>query len=109
MNMRKDKPSQPYDFRVDRASVIGNPFEMKDENQRNEVCDKYVVWFDEQIKEVRTGKNEKVKAYLSKLINAYREYGQLRLFCWCAPKRCHAETIKKYLLEVLQRMVSKST
>ena len=25
-----------------------------------------------------------------------QEYGKLELFCWCFPKRCHAESIKKY-------------
>ena len=42
-------------------------------------------------------KKPKVKDYLDSLIATYKIYGKLRLFCWCAPKRCHGETIKRYL------------
>ena len=36
-------------------------------------------------------------AELERLKKLHVEYGKLRLFCWCAPKRCHAETIKQFL------------
>lgn len=36
-------------YKVDRTSAIGNPFWMKDESKRDEVCDKYKVYFDEKI------------------------------------------------------------
>jgi hypothetical protein len=31
------------------------------------------------------------------MLAAYRQYGKLRLFCWCAPEQCHGETIKAWL------------
>jgi hypothetical protein len=34
---------------------------------------------------------------LRTLYKIYKQYGKLRLFCWCYPRRCHAETIKKFL------------
>jgi hypothetical protein len=34
---------------------------------------------------------------LRRLYKIYQQYGKLELFCWCAPKRCHAETIKRFL------------
>ena len=88
-NLRKTKPSQPYDFKVDRSSPIGNPFEMRSEMERDSVCDKYELHFN--------NKNHTVAftLYLNGLCEAYKKYGKLRLFCWCSPKRCHAETIKK--------------
>jgi len=94
VNLRKIKPSKPYDIIIDRRSVLGNPFFMNYENERNYVCDKYKFWFKEQIKS-----NNKIKNELNRLKNILLKYGKLRLFCWCTPKRCHGETIKKYLLQ----------
>lgn len=82
----------PYEFRVDRASPVGNPFYMHDESERNEVCDKYEGYFYRQL-----NYNSEFAMYLRKMLNALRQYGRLYLYCWCAPKRCHAETIKQWL------------
>ena len=35
--------------KVDRSSVLGNPYFMKDESKRDEVCDKYEVYFNNKI------------------------------------------------------------
>ena len=91
VNMRKEKPRAPYDVRVDRASILGNPFAMKGEETRDEVCDKYEHYFYESI-----GDDDFILE-LDNLIDIYKHYGKIRLFCWCVPKRCHAETIKKWL------------
>ena len=93
-NLRNTKPTQPYDFKVDRSSPLGNPYYMQFEEQRNEVCDKYERWFYKQIETSIAFMCE-----LSVLQTVYKQYGKLRLFCWCSPKRCHAETIKKYIEE----------
>lgn len=98
-NLRKQKPTQPYDVRVDRQSVLGNPFFMKDESQRDSVCDKYQMYFDKQIIDDTVFAKE-FKNELQKLISIYKQHGKLRLFCWCFPLRCHAETIRNYILEV---------
>ncbi len=34
---------------------------------------------------------------LVRLLSLYKVHGKLELFCWCTPKRCHAETIQLYL------------
>ena len=88
-NLRNEKPQHPWDVRVDRASVLGNPYKMEKESQRDEVCDKYKEYFLQRI-------NEEPDAFskeLDRLVELYKEHGKLNLFCWCAPKRCHAETI----------------
>jgi len=92
-NLRKEKAIFPYDFRVDRFSVIGNPFMMGNEKDRDFVCNKYEIWFYENVKK------PEIQDYLNKMHKAYFEFGAIRLFCWCTPKRCHAETIKRYLEE----------
>lgn len=96
-NARREKPVHPYDVWVCRKrSVLGNPYILEDERYRNKVCDQYEEWFEHN--KMRTG----VAAELQRVLNLYSRYGILRLFCWCAPKRCHAETIKKYLLTTIQ-------
>ena len=88
-NLRNEKPTHPYDIRVDRQSVLGNPFIMRKESERDKVCDEYEEYFYRRLKDCVT---------MKKVIDCYKEYGKLRLFCWCAPKRCHAETIRDYIL-----------
>lgn len=102
MNLRNGGPNLPYDVRVDRSSPLGNPFPMSNESEREVVCDKYTAWFDGIVEGWTPGevvtKNKDQFHFLWKLILLYREYGRLRLFCWCAPKRCHVETIRNYIL-----------
>lgn len=92
-NLRFNKPQCAWQVRVDRTSVLGNPFYMNNENERNQVCDKYEMYFNNKILD----KNSSFYKELERLINIYNKYGKLELFCWCYPKRCHAETIKKYI------------
>lgn len=100
MNMRKIKPSELFDVRVDRASVLGNPFLMhhnkiQTKSMRNDVCKQYAKWFATKMATLNVESKE-----VTRLMDLYKEHGRLRLFCWCAPKRCHAETIRGYILSV---------
>lgn len=88
-NLRFTKPSLPYDVRVDRSSILGNPYRMELEKERDNVCNLYESYFYENL--------GRFSAELDRLISLALKYGRLRLFCWCAPKRCHAETIKKFI------------
>ena len=99
MNIQRDGlPKHPYDVRVDRTSCLGNPDYLhkcvkNPTAERNRVCDNYIIWFDEQLRQ----KNPKVIKELKRLRYLHNKYKKLRLFCWCTPKRCHIRTIKKYL------------
>lgn len=93
-NLRTKKPTEPWQVRVDRASVLGNPFYMESENQRDSVCDKYEAYFN---KKVTLKDDVRFMQELRRLYKIHQDYGKLELYCWCAPKRCHAETIKKFL------------
>lgn len=44
-NLRREQPSEPYDIRVDRKFILGNPFYLSSEDKRNKVCDKYQEYF----------------------------------------------------------------
>lgn len=92
-NLRLSKPKKDCDVIVDRRSVLGNPFYLRGESQRNQVCDKYELYFAEQL-----SVNPLFQKEIQRLAALHRTHGELNLFCWCSPKRCHAETIHLYLL-----------
>ena len=92
-NMRTQRFSfQPWMFKVDRTSPVGNPYFMHGESERNEVCDKYKAYFYKQLH-----LNSEFAMYLRRMLSALKQYGRIQLYCLCAPKRCHAETIKAWL------------
>ncbi len=99
MNLRHEKPSQPFDFYVDRRVAVGNPFYMESEKVRNIVCDDYIEWFEAATKELGS---DSIIHNLNEMIQTYKIHNRLRLFCWCTPKRCHAETIKKYIEQSME-------
>lgn len=77
--------------KVDRSSVIGNPFYMHNESERNKVCEQYQEWFDKKIDCNPVVVEEMYR--LQKLAKS----NDIALACWCYPKRCHAEIIKAWL------------
>lgn len=94
-NLRNEKPMHEFDVRVDRSNkILGNKFVMRDESERELVCKQYEIWLYE-----RVGLQDvDIINELQRLDDIYKKYGRLRLFCWCSPKKCHAETIKELLL-----------
>ena len=78
-------------IKVDRSSVLGNPFFMHNESERDLVCDQYEEYFYKQV--------PKNAAFTNALRNIYRvmQTQDVALGCWCYPKRCHAETIMRFL------------
>jgi len=96
-NLKGGFPCGETNIRVDRASVLGNPYRLSNESERNSVCEKYKMYFKSRMTE-----NPLFKAEVDRLVNLYKQHGKLNLYCWCVPKRCHAETIRDYILDVIQ-------
>ena len=90
VNLRKGKS----DFKCDRTTALGNPFVLYSEKDRNKVCDEYEIYFQRNMNpdEAPPGFLE----YLDEILQAAKKK-DITLGCWCAPKRCHCDTIKKYL------------
>jgi hypothetical protein len=88
----------PYDFKVDITSALGNPFPMKNrsEKERIRVCEKYDVYFRKMIQHAAPGGS--FWRTIITIQEALKKHDKVRLFCWCYPKRCHAETIRSFLL-----------
>ena len=88
-----NKYKEPNHIYCGRGSPVGNPFKVTNGETRDSVCDSYAVWFHEQIK---PGVNEPFRQYLLKIFYMAQKQ-DVNLGCFCAPKRCHCDTIKAFL------------
>ena len=88
-NLRNRRPTEAWHVRVDRTSRFGNPFVMTKVQTRDAVCD----GFEEYMQSLLGGGDKRFEP----LLELASRYGKVSLFCWCAPKRCHAESIKRYI------------
>lgn len=81
---------------IGRGSPLGNPFAMKgmSQDERDRVCDAYIIWFDTKVKE-----RDPVVMDELRRIYLLAKNEPITLGCFCAPKRCHGETIKSFLDE----------
>ena len=80
-------------IRVDRSSPVGNPFYMHNESERDSVCDKYEQYFAEHIIKGAD------KAFRDYIVSIYRtaQKQDVALGCFCFPRRCHADTIARFI------------
>ena len=78
-----------------RPSPLGNPYRMMENTPkyRDTVCRLYEIWLNEKISE----QDKEVVKEFEKLDKIYQDTGELTLLCWCAPLRCHCETIRRHL------------
>lgn len=91
------------DYYIGRPGILGNPathLETRTLAQvkvdtRNEACDYYERYFNQQIKV-----NSAFIAEFNKLVTLAK-MGDLNLICWCAPERCHGETLKQKIEQAL--------
>lgn len=103
----KDENEKDHIY-LGRPHPLGNPYTHKEGTtapfvvgSRDEAVDLYEKWLLSQIK---IG-NQEVLMALSEL-KALALQNDIKLGCWCFPKRCHCDVVKKYVelsLEQLKR------
>ena len=97
-NIRTYKPDpNEISIKVDRSTLLGNPYYMNDESERDKVCDKYAVYLAESYD---------TRAEIASEINCIADIltrSDVVLLCWCYPKRCHSEEIIKLIKEELKK------
>jgi len=102
-------------IRVDRRTPLGNPYVMRDEADRDDVCDAYRQLLgeslrgdvgDQRVREIGIEHGFRGHVVSWNAREAAAEVGRLRricachdvrLDCHCAPMRCHAEEIARVL------------
>lgn len=79
---------------IGRPSPLGNPYPIGPNADRNKVCDDYEEWFKTQI----AINNPLVCHELMRLHRIGKINGVVRLGCFCAPARCHGDTIAEFMM-----------
>lgn len=89
---------QPNDVYVGRGSALGNPMPIapKIGNTRDKVCDAYA----EHIKNITAD----MAKQLNHIVRIGDQYGEVNLVCFCAPQRCHAESIRQLIEDTLKEV-----
>jgi hypothetical protein len=101
-------------IKCDRTSVLGNPFWMRKESDRDDVCYYHDIYFTWIVDEGYTPTQA-----VSKVLNIYSGAVLVKgwqvptrsefmaaldrindgdtILCWCAPQRCHLDAVKQFL------------
>lgn len=74
--------TEPYDIYIGRGSILGNPFVIGKDGNREEVISKF---------EEYARKNEKILHFIKTL----KDEGGGVLGCHCKPKACHGDILIK--------------
>ena len=74
------------------GSVLANPENLKSEADRNANIARYAIWLKDKMKSDTPQKREVLR-----LKTLWKTSGELTLICWCAPRACHAEVIKRFI------------
>jgi hypothetical protein len=79
------------------AHALGNPSRLTNEAKREKNIAEYELWLNRQI----NNQNPEVRKTLN-LIFTTAKRGEVELECFCHPKACHADVIKKIIEEKLR-------
>ena len=82
---------------VGRPSVLGNPYVMQTEADRAEVIARFTTYLSEAMQE----HTEQASAVWA-LAERVRAGERLALQCWCAPKACHGDVIRREIEHCLE-------
>ena len=81
---------------VGRPSPPGNPFQMRSEADRATVIRAYERWLRAQLRDDESAASRAMRELAER---ARRE--DVCLVCWCAPRPCHADVIKRIIEEII--------
>jgi hypothetical protein len=98
-HMRGGTPRGFMEVYVGRPSVLGNPFSMSDESEREGVVQSFRSYLREQ-----WALKGPVRAELEELAERVRDGECIALQCWCAPKACHGDVIKEAINGINERI-----
>lgn len=84
-----------------RGSVLGNPYKITEYQSRDDVCDMYERYF----KQWANTDNHPIRIRMIELLKIHVSGKPINLQCYCAPKRCHCETIKQSILSAASRCI----
>jgi hypothetical protein len=93
IKIKNKKTYQGEGFYIGRPSPLGNPFKVTKYTSREEAINQYENWILRKILQ----EDKEILEYLHILFANLIRHSQLNLICWCSPKPCHGDIIKKLL------------
>ena len=80
-----------------RPSILGNPFRMNSEDEREIVVRKFYHYLREQFK-----KKEEVYQELMNIVEKINAGKDVYLVCCCSPKLCHGDVIANAVMGIIE-------
>lgn len=80
-----------------RPSILGNPFNMSSEDEREISVRKYYHYLREEFK-----KKEEVYQELIKIVEKLKSGKDVYLACYCAPMLCHGDVIANAVMGIIE-------
>jgi hypothetical protein len=103
VNKHQHKPTV-NDFYIGRGSPVGNQYSHLDNtkalykvNTREEAVEKYEI----QLKMDIAARRVEVVNFLNEIYLKLKAGEEVNLICYCAPKMCHGDVIRKIILSKL--------
>ena len=100
VNKKTHIPTE-YDYYIGRPSPIGNPYTHLKSSKAAEFVvdtrDESIESYEQYMNDKINSNNTEFVSSLNEMIDIYNTYKMLNLVCWCKPKTCHGDYIKKYL------------
>lgn len=90
---------------IGRPSILGNPYshlEKTPEDYRVSNREEAVHTFQLLLESHLRTKTPAILQELDRLAYIALRDGELTLRCWCAPKACHGDVIKKFILDAIK-------
>jgi hypothetical protein len=80
-----------------RSSPLQNPFRIGRDGNREQVINKYQKWLHKQVKIGLAGHSNSAFNKLVQIAKLVKMGKSVQLTCWCKPKLCHGDVIKRYI------------
>ncbi len=96
---------------IGRGSDFGNPFPMKNASQaeRDRVCDNFIIHLKDEWLNARKGNPSPLAQGIISLATRVASGEKLALQCFCAPQRCHGDTIKETIKWLIDKPKQQSS
>lgn len=100
---KKDHIPTEFDYYIGRPSPLSNPYTHLNNSKhakmvvgtRAEAINAYSAYFKLNMDSIE------FQAEINNILEIYNEHGAINFVCYCFPKSCHGDYIKKYIEDII--------
>lgn len=102
----KPPPAHYIQIHIDRpsGSPLQNPIILHNESDRPKVLSEYEIYFKDKLRE----RDPSIIKALMRIVDLVMSGQDVALMCWCAPKACHGNTVKRICEKKVKRLCEKA-